>query len=100
MDLLDLAGQVNVSELKKGTKEDLECAQHGLCDRAAGRCECLDGMFSGADQVTFDQRTTGAPGQRGDCSFKTGSTKKPKWYDLLNQETPYAYTFVVNGVGT
>ena len=100
LDPLDLAGQVNVSEVKKGTKEDLECAQQGLCDRVAGRCECLDGMFSGADQVTFDEQNTGAPGQRGDCSFKTKSTKNEKWYDILNQQTPYAYTFAVNVRGT
>ena len=66
---------VNVTEVTKGTKEDVECSANGICNREIGICACLDGFASGAD----DGEPLGAYGQRGDCGFRHTGTKNEKW---------------------
>ena len=44
----------------KGTKENAECSNRGLCDYATGTCQCHDFLFVGSDGY-------GGPGNRGDC---------------------------------
>ena len=42
---------VTVTELVKGTKEDLECAQMGVCNRDTGHCYCMPGLASSSAEV-------------------------------------------------
>jgi hypothetical protein len=37
---------LHLSEYQKGTKEDVECSQMGVCNRSNGRCKCLTGFGS------------------------------------------------------
>ena len=85
---------VNVTEVTKGTKEDVECSANGICNREIGICSCLDGFASGADDA--DDRL-GAYGQRGDCGFRHTGTKNAKW---RNSEFNYDYIFEVTADGT
>lgn len=59
-------GALSISEAVKGTKEDAECSNHGLCDPVTGLCTCGVGM-----DVTSDGY--GGPGNavnnRGDCGY-------------------------------
>ncbi|CAM9302094.1 unnamed protein product, partial [Chrysoparadoxa australica] len=55
-------GAITVTELRKGTKEDLQCGGHGDCNEASGRCSCFLGYQSSNGQ--------GAVGETGDCSFR------------------------------
>ena len=50
---------VSVAEDVKGRKEDSECSEKGICDRATGICKCFSGY------TTSDGY--GNPGLRGDC---------------------------------
>uniref|UniRef100_A0A7S3JTR5 EGF-like domain-containing protein n=1 Tax=Aureoumbra lagunensis TaxID=44058 RepID=A0A7S3JTR5_9STRA len=84
----ELTGETNITEVIKGTREDVECSAAGVCNREIGICNCLDGHYSGADVVPF--RELGAVGQRGDCGFRHTSTDDPKWYNILFQ---YSYVF-------
>ena len=84
---------VNVTEVTKGTKEDVECSANGICNREVGICACLDGFASGAD----DGEPLGAYGQRGDCGFRHTGTKNAKW---RNSEFNYDYIFEVTADGT
>lgn len=85
-----LDGAINVTEIIRGTKEDVECSAAGICNRDNGQCTCLDGFYSGRDVVPF--RYYGAAGQRGDCSFRHSSTKGSKWWNALYE---YSYSFVL-----
>ncbi|KAH8051036.1 hypothetical protein JL722_11073 [Aureococcus anophagefferens] len=98
---------VNVTEVTKGTKEDVECSANGICNREIGICACLDGFASGAD----DGEPLGAYGQRGDCGFRHTGTKNEKWensemqYLRTNQIfnatlMQYDYIFEVTASGT
>ena len=49
----------NVSETHKGTKENAECGNHGVCDYEKGLCQCLKG-YVGSDG-------DGNVGDRRDC---------------------------------
>merc|ERR1712000_761864 len=52
----------NVTELRAGTKVDVECSAMGLCDQDTGRCQCMEGYSSSDGTLT-------SPGERGDCSY-------------------------------
>ncbi|CAM9329921.1 unnamed protein product, partial [Discosporangium mesarthrocarpum] len=54
-------GVMNVTKVRKGTREDLECAAHGLCDESTGVCNCFVG-YQSSDGA-------GGQGQRGDCGW-------------------------------
>jgi len=54
-------GTLVVVETTKGTKENAECSQNGVCDRTLGKCKCFPG-FSSSDG-------SGNQGTRGDCGF-------------------------------
>ncbi|KAH8074190.1 hypothetical protein JL720_10748 [Aureococcus anophagefferens] len=60
----------NVTEVTKGTKEDVECSANGICNREIGICACLDGFASGADDGE-----PSAPTASGDCGFRHTGTK-------------------------
>lgn len=45
-----------------GTREYVECSDHGVCNRDTGSCECFSGYG------TSDGR--GALGSRGDCGYQ------------------------------
>jgi EGF-like domain len=54
----------------KGTKENAECSNRGLCDHATGVCSCYDtnnDLFASSDGV-------GGAGTRGDCGFAVTPT--------------------------
>ncbi|KAH8059572.1 hypothetical protein JL720_13786 [Aureococcus anophagefferens] len=98
---------VNVTEVTKGTKEDVECSANGICNREIGICACLDGFASGAD----DGEPLGAYGQRGDCGFRHTGTKNEKWENSEMQHLrtnqifnatlmQYDYIFEVTASGT
>jgi len=52
----------SVSEIQKGTKEDVECSGQGICHRN-GRCSCMEGFGS-------SDGTRSNAGERGDCTFR------------------------------
>lgn len=54
---------ISVYEAQKGTMEDAECSNKGLCDTAAGVCRCHRG-FTSSDG-------SGGAGSRGDCGYMT-----------------------------
>ena len=55
-------GSLSVAEAVKGTKENVECSNRGVCEPATGMCHCFDG-FSSSDG-------SGALGSRGDCGHE------------------------------
>ena len=57
--LLETTPPYNVTEVVRGTKENLECAGRGYCDAATGQCQCLKG-HTGSDG-------DGNVGSRRDC---------------------------------
>jgi len=63
---------LNISEWRKGTKENVECSGSGLCNRDVGVCNCLDGFASSSDTK---KEKFGEYGERGDCAFRHGGTK-------------------------
>ncbi|CAM9369942.1 unnamed protein product [Phaeothamnion confervicola] len=60
---LAAAGVMSVTEVTAGTREDVECAAHGVCDTSIGRCSCYVGYQSADDNGT-------AWGNRGDCGWR------------------------------
>lgn len=54
-----LDGRVNVEiiELTKGTKEDVECSAQGICMENTGICACVDGFFSSNGDVKSSGET-------------------------------------------
>lgn len=55
-----------VEEIVKGTKENAECGNHGLCNYNTGMCECYDG-YAASDG-------DGGKGPIEDCGYKTPFT--------------------------
>lgn len=53
---------VNVTEVRRGTKDDLECSAMGICDENTGICNCFRGFLSSNGSLS-------AAGDRGDCAF-------------------------------
>jgi hypothetical protein len=53
---------MNITEVQKGTKEDVECSGQGTCSESTGQCACFAGYQS-------SNGTTYGPGDKGDCSF-------------------------------
>jgi hypothetical protein len=53
---------INITEYRKGDKEDMECSGQGSCDESTGICDCYEGFGS-------SNGTTDSQGERGDCSF-------------------------------
>ncbi|KAJ8609130.1 hypothetical protein CTAYLR_006077 [Chrysophaeum taylorii] len=68
----------NVTETVKGTKEDVECANHGYCDYGTGECMCLSG-YVGSDG-------DGNVGTRRDCG-RLDPSIRPAYGSTLN---PYS----------
>ena len=50
-----------VSEYRAGSKQDVACANRGLCDADTGLCSCFAGFGSSAGQ--------GGPGSLRDCGY-------------------------------
>ena len=63
----------------KGTKENAECSNRGVCDYEAGQCQCISGFSSSAGNVTV--------GVRRDCGRRGpfGLTLNP-YYGLQQRE--------------
>ena len=74
---------LNISEWRKGTKENVECSGNGLCNRDVGVCNCLDGFASSSDTK---KNKFGEYGERGDCAFRHGGTKDEKWFTSLDTD--------------
>lgn len=53
---------VNITEYRRGDKEDIECSGMGACDQSSGVCSCFKGYSS-------SNGTTSGAGQKGECSF-------------------------------
>lgn len=60
-DATDLQGYLIISKAQQGSKEDVLCAEHGLCDETTGICQCFAG-WSSSD-------ADGNVGTRGDCGY-------------------------------
>ena len=62
---------IPVAEAVKGTKENAECSNRGLCDYDTGLCECFPGFAGSAGNQSF--------GLRRDCGMRTddGFTLNP-----------------------
>jgi hypothetical protein len=60
LDLL-AGGTIEVIQHVRGDKENDECSNKGLCDRATGRCNCFNG-YSSSDG-------NGQAGLRDDCGY-------------------------------
>ena len=43
--VFSLTPTITVTELIKGSTENLPCNNRGLCDETQGRCNCFDGIF-------------------------------------------------------
>ena len=88
---------LNISEWRKGTKENVECSGNGLCNRDVGVCNCLDGFASSSD---VKKKKFGEYGERGDCAFRHGGTKDEKWFTSPDTDPGYEYLFEVSTDGT
>ena len=61
-----------------GSKEQAECAGHGLCNTKTGRCGCFPGFVS--------SNGNGSKGLRGDCGFvDTQSEANVHWRALASE---------------
>lgn len=59
-------GAVDIIETVQGTKEDLVCSLHGLCDDSRGECACFDNYLSSDANGSFGLRNDcGKPGDPG-----------------------------------
>jgi len=56
------ASTASVAETTKGTMENVECSNHGLCSRATGACSCFSGYVSSDG--------SGKKGTRSDCGAR------------------------------
>ena len=54
-------GTVTITETQKGTMENVECGNQGICEQKKGVCVCMPG-FDSSDG-------NGGPGLRGDCGY-------------------------------
>merc|ERR1712196_101276 len=52
---------INITEVVKGNKEDIECSGQGICQNS-GICSCIPGFMSSNGSLN-------TPGERGDCSY-------------------------------
>lgn len=52
---------INITEIVKGNKEDIECSGQGICQNS-GICSCIPGFMSSNGSLN-------TPGERGDCSY-------------------------------
>lgn len=63
-----LMSQLNMTT-NKGTKENVDCSNHGLCDTDTGMCRCfqspLQGLYSWDSSDGY-----GNKGLRGDCGYQ------------------------------
>ena len=59
-----------ITQEVQGTKENLECSQHGICRSDTGACECMQGYVSSADSLPGG-KTSVSGGNRGDCGYET-----------------------------
>ena len=66
------ATSMSVSEVH-GTTEDVECSQHGICNRDIGQCRCFHGF--GSSDGKSKAGTVAGPGDRGDCGYRYTTTK-------------------------
>lgn len=53
---------LNITEVVKGTRQELECSGYGNCNENTGICSCMAGFGSSNGSNAF-------PGDKGDCSF-------------------------------
>lgn len=63
---IDLAGAGKafaVTEVNKGSKEDVECSRQGVCNEFTGVCACREG-FGSSDDTPY------RVGDRGDCAWR------------------------------
>jgi hypothetical protein len=58
---------VNITEVVKGTRENIECSGKGYCNYDIGMCTCDTGYISSDGH--------GNPGHRGDCGFHYTETE-------------------------
>ena len=89
--------RLNISEFRKGSKENVECSGNGLCNRDVGVCNCLDGFASSTET---NKRKLGEYGERGDCAFRHTGTKSEKWFTATEASPGYEYLFEVGVTGT
>ena len=54
--LMKTVPKFNVSEVIKGTKEDVECSNRGFCDYETGHCQCIRGHSSSAGNNSIGNR--------------------------------------------
>lgn len=54
--LMKTVPKFNVSEVIKGTKEDVECSNRGFCDYVTGHCQCIRGHSSSAGNNSIGNR--------------------------------------------
>ncbi|CAM9607255.1 unnamed protein product, partial [Sphacelaria rigidula] len=54
----------------KGTKENEECSNRGICDPHEGVCQC----FSSNDDIFASSDGYNGPGTRGDCGYQVTTT--------------------------
>ncbi|CAM9684713.1 unnamed protein product [Pylaiella littoralis] len=54
----------------KGTKENAECSNRGMCDTGEGFCEC----FTSNDDIYASSDGYNGPGTRGDCGYQVTTT--------------------------
>ena len=52
---------INITEVIKGNKEDIECSGQGIC-HPSGVCSCMSGFMSSNGSLS-------TPGERGDCTY-------------------------------
>ncbi|GMF30833.1 unnamed protein product [Phytophthora lilii] len=68
---LNNGATVTVTTSTTGTRENVYCSNHGLCDFSTGVCKCAAGFVSGNGALIP------AAGRRGDCGFQTGASACP-----------------------
>ncbi len=76
----------------EGTKEYVECSNHGLCDYESGACKCFVGYNSSDGK--------GGRGNRGDCGFQQSFVTPYIYNDTLYYTScPYFDKKICSGRG-
>ena len=70
VDYLSDSSVFKINQVVRGTKEDLECSQQGICNSDTGQCFCMPGFTSSDDSESGGFISTSA-GDRGDCGYET-----------------------------